>query len=105
MAEFRAGNFADAETAFKRAEEATELDDWQPGNRRFVQGPARFFRSVILFLKGKKAEAEKLFRQAESEMKPLPTDESQFWSEEFIHDSLIHWLVHKEAKALLQLPE
>ncbi|MEO8352638.1 MAG: serine/threonine-protein kinase, partial [Chthoniobacteraceae bacterium] len=102
MAEFRAGNDEAADAAFRRAEEAAEIDNWQPKARPFVQGPARFFRAMILFRKGKRVEAETLFHETEAQMRPLPTDEAELWFDNRIQDPLIVWLAFKEAKALLE---
>ena len=99
MAEFRAGNDSAAEAAFKRAEEAAESKNWRAEWRPFIHHPVRFFGAMILFRKGQKAEAQKLFNEAEAQLKPLP--EGEMWTSDSIQDSLLCWLAYREAKALL----
>jgi serine/threonine protein kinase/Leucine-rich repeat (LRR) protein/Flp pilus assembly protein TadD len=98
MAEFRAGNDAAAEAAFRQAEQLAET---QPELQQFIRTPSRFFRSMILFRNGKEEEAEKLFRTTEAEMQPVPEKGEQLLPLRVTQDELLCWLAHREAKALL----
>ncbi len=103
MAEFRAGNDAAAEQAFIAAEEsAGQSSNYKPSLRPVIEGPARLFRAMILFRKGKEADARKLFAEAEAQMKPLPADPREVLLNGATQDDLIFWLADKEARALLQ---
>jgi hypothetical protein len=61
---------------------------------------------MSLFRQNKPEEARKLFSQAESQMPPLPKDESKPLVDgmALTHDVLIWWLAYKEAKSVLNEP-
>jgi serine/threonine protein kinase/Leucine-rich repeat (LRR) protein/Flp pilus assembly protein TadD len=101
MAEFRAGNDEAAAAAFLRAEEMAEPDSWNVQLRPFVQGPAQFFRAMILFRIGNTEEAKKLFHKAEARMQRLPESKGQVLPQNVTQDQLLYWLAYKEAKAML----
>jgi tetratricopeptide (TPR) repeat protein len=104
MAEFRAGNDETAESAFLRAEQAAETDNWHPELRPFILSPSRFFRAMMLFRKGKTEEAKRLFHEAEAQMPPLPENAARTLPVEVTQDQLLCWLAYKEARALLNVP-
>jgi serine/threonine protein kinase/Leucine-rich repeat (LRR) protein len=104
MAEFRSGNDEAAAAAFLRAEELAEPDSWNVLLRPFVQGPAQLFRAMILFRNGRTDEAEKLFHEAEANMRPLPENERRLRPTNVIQDQLLYWLVYKEAATIMQIP-
>jgi serine/threonine protein kinase/tetratricopeptide (TPR) repeat protein len=95
LAEYRNGQFAAAERTLAVAEQMA-------GENHELQGIARLFRAMSLFRQNRPEEAQKLFTLAESEMPPLPTDESK--PRPAYHDDLICWLAYKEARALIEGP-
>jgi serine/threonine protein kinase/tetratricopeptide (TPR) repeat protein len=100
MAEYRNGQYADAERDLTVAEQM--LVRAGPDN----QSIARLYRVMSLFRQNRSEEARTLFRQAEAQMPPLPQDENkpQLNGGPVVHDLLICWLAYKEAKALIQAP-
>ena len=101
MAEFRAGDYEAAESAFLIAEQAAS--NWHPDDRPFIFGPSCFFRAMMLFQKGKIEEAKVLFRKAEAEMPSIPDNAARVLPLEVNQDQLLYWLAHREAKARLKL--
>jgi hypothetical protein len=107
LAEYRNGQYADAEHSLTIAEQTAGDDhaiavDYQHP----LQGTARLFRAMSLFRQDKPEEARKLFSQAEAQMPPLPKDESKPFvnGRPAYRDDLICWLAYKEAKALMESP-
>ena len=96
LAEYRTGQYADAERILTLAEQTA-------GEGQEIPGIARFYRVMSLFRQDKPEEARKLFSQAEAQMPPLPRDESKplVDGKAVSHDVLICWLAYKEAKVLL----
>jgi tetratricopeptide (TPR) repeat protein len=94
MAEYRGGNFAEAEAALNAAMERGS------GNLH-IAGTSAFYRAMSLFRQGKIDEARKLAVEAASKMKPLPTEEQNPLAGGANADDLILWLAYKEAKALI----
>ena len=99
LAEYRNGQFAAAENTLAVTEQMA-------GEDHEVQGIARLFRAMSLFRQNRPEEARKLFTQAESQMPPLPKDESKplVDGKPASHDMLIWWLDYKEARALIEGP-
>jgi tetratricopeptide (TPR) repeat protein len=99
LAEYRNSQYANAERHLAVAEQNL-------GGDADVQGSARLFRAMSLFRQNRTEEARKLFRQAETQMPPLPKDESKpiVDGNPASHDALIRWLAYKEAKALMDGP-
>jgi tetratricopeptide (TPR) repeat protein len=95
VAEFRNGNDAAAEKTLLAAEQAG------PSNAHGA-GTSQFFRAMILFRQGKKAEAGKLASEATARLKPLPRDEKNPLADGAHFEDLILWLAYKEAKALIK---
>lgn len=96
MAEYRAGHFAEAETALASAMKASE-------DNPHVKTTAAFYRAMSLFRQGNEELARTLFSEAMAGMKPLPRDEKRPLADGASHDDLILWLAFKEAKALIDL--
>jgi WD40 repeat protein len=94
MAEYRAGNYADAEKTLLAAAAAG------PANPQ-VTGISGFYRAMSVQRQGKADEARKLAADAAAKMKPLPADELNTLADAS-HDDLILWVAYKEAKALIQ---
>ena len=59
---------------------------------------------MILFKQGKTDAAQSLFDQTEALMLPLPAGEGADVPSDGGQDQLFHWLVYKEACAVLQRP-
>jgi eukaryotic-like serine/threonine-protein kinase len=97
MAEHRNGQYADAERTLTLAEQTA-------GEAREIPGIARFYRVMNLFRQDRAEEARKLFSQAESQMPPLPKDESKplVDGKPASENVLTCWLAYKEAKVLLR---
>jgi len=97
MAEHRNGQYADAERTLTLAEQTA-------GEAREIPGIARFYRVMNLFRQNRTEEARKLFSQAESQMPPLPKDESKplVDGKPASENVLTCWLAYKEAKVLLR---
>jgi tetratricopeptide (TPR) repeat protein len=99
LAQYRIGQYAAAEETLTVAEQAA-------GTLERVQGTARMFRAMSLLRQNRPEEARKLLSQAESQMPPLPQDESKPLVDGSLvsHDVLIWWLAYKEAKSALSPP-
>jgi tetratricopeptide (TPR) repeat protein len=99
LAEYRNGQYAAAERTLTIAEQTA-------GEQHDIPGIARLYRAMSLFRQDKPEEARRAFNQAESQMPPLPKDESKplLDGKPVSHDVLICWLAYKEAKALMEAP-
>jgi eukaryotic-like serine/threonine-protein kinase len=99
LAEYRNGQYATAERTLTIAEQ-------KAGDDHEIPGIARLYRAMSLHRQNKPEEARKLFKQAESQMPPLPKDESKPLVDGKLvsHDVLICWLAYKESKTLIQAP-
>jgi eukaryotic-like serine/threonine-protein kinase len=95
MAEYRSGQFAEADAALIAAAKGAE-------NNPHVAGTSALYRAMSLFRQGKEDEARKLATAAAAKMKPLPKDEKNPLADNANPDDLILWLAYKEAKALIQ---
>jgi tetratricopeptide (TPR) repeat protein len=96
MAEYRSGNYANADAALLAA--------FQIGKGNYyVSWTSAFYRAMSLFQQGKEVEARKLAAEAISKMKPLPLNERYPLSGKSNADDLILWMAYKEAKELLKL--
>ena len=99
LAEYRNGQYAAAEHSIALAEQSL-------GGQDALQGIARLFRAMTLFQQDRAEAARRLFRQAQSQMPPLPRDESKptVARRPFDRDLLIWWLACKEARSVLNEP-
>jgi tRNA A-37 threonylcarbamoyl transferase component Bud32/tetratricopeptide (TPR) repeat protein len=99
LAEYRNGQYADAERSITTAEQTV-------GDHDDIQGIAHMFHAMTLFRQNRVEEARKLFSQAEAQMPPLPQDENKpiVDGRTFDHDLLIWWMSYKEAKSVLNVP-
>ena len=95
MAEYRSGNFAQADAALISLSTGAQ-------NNRELTGTAAFYRAMSLFRQGRKDDARKLATEAAATMKPLPTDEQNPLAGDYSADNLILWLAYKEAKAMIE---
>jgi serine/threonine protein kinase/WD40 repeat protein len=95
MAEYRSGNYADADAALLAAAEAGKDMKW-------VAGISAFYRGMSLFQLGKTDEARKIATAAAAKMKPLPNDEQNPLANDAHSNDLNLWLAYREAKALIQ---
>ncbi len=96
MAQYRNGQFADAEQTLAAAGQAdSQYPDLLP--------TARLFRSMCLFQEGRQSEARRLFNETQAQMTPLPQDPNVpvVDGKTASHDLIISWLVYQEAKSLL----
>jgi hypothetical protein len=96
MAEYRSGNYAEADAALL---EAAKLGK----DNYYVSHTSAFYRALSLFRLGKEAEPQKLAAEAIAKMKPLPADERNPLVGTNNADDLILWMAYKEAKELLKL--
>ncbi len=96
MAEYRNGQYEQATTTLSTA--ATTAPK---GFRATITGTANFYRTMCLFQKDQKSEAQALFTTTEKTMKPLPANDNNPLADKAYHDHLILWLAYKEAKTLL----
>ena len=96
LAEYRNGQFADAE-------QTLALADQTAGKYQDIPVTARLFRAMSLFQLGRAGEARQLFSQAEAQMPPFPQDPGKpvIQGKTVSHDVMIGWLAYKEAKSLL----
>ncbi len=96
MAEYRDGQYADAEQTLAVAEQST-------GKYPDLPGTARLFRAMCLFRQGQSQKARALFSEAEAQMPPFPQDDSKPIIEGKIasHNVMICWLAYREAKSIL----
>ena len=95
MAEYRSGNFAQADAVLGAVADGAK-------NNPRVAGTSTFYRAMSLFRQGKENEARKLATEAAAKMKPLPKDEKNPLADSATDDDLILWLAYKEAKGLIQ---
>jgi cellobiose-specific phosphotransferase system component IIA len=102
LAEYRAGNFAAAEQALIASEQIAEAAHWNPRNTRFIVGPSRVVRAMILFRQGKVVEARELLAEAAAQMKPLPNDPREVLLTEADQNDVQVWVLFREAKGLLE---
>jgi tetratricopeptide (TPR) repeat protein len=99
LAEYRNGQYEPAERALSVAEQTA-------GGDHNIEGTACLYRAMSLFRQNRTEEARKLFRLAETQMPPLPKEESKplLDGKSAAQDALIRWLAYKEAKALIESP-
>jgi serine/threonine protein kinase/tetratricopeptide (TPR) repeat protein len=99
LAEYRNGQYADAERNLTAAEQTI-------GETPELLGTARFFRAMSLFRQNKPETARRLFSQTEAQMPPLPEDERKPHVDGRLlnHNVLICWLACKEARTLIEAP-
>jgi tetratricopeptide (TPR) repeat protein len=95
MAEYRIGDFAEADAALTAA-----MND--PARNNGVSSTSAFYRAMSLFRQGKTELARKLAIEAAAKMKPLPVDELQPLAGGGDENDLIMWLAYKEAKAMIR---
>jgi tetratricopeptide (TPR) repeat protein len=97
MAEYRNGQFANAERTLTIAEQTA-------AERHDLEGTAGLFRAMSVFRQDRPEEAQKLFTQAAAHMPPFPEDERKphVDGRPIDQNVLIWWLALKEAKALIQ---
>jgi hypothetical protein len=95
MAEFRCGNYAEADAALL---EASKLGK----DNYHVSRTTAFYRAMSLFRQGKEAETQKLAAEASAKMKPLPADEKNPLVGNADADDLILWMAYKETKEMLK---
>lgn len=98
MAEYRSGDFAQADAALISLATGAQ-------NNSELTGTAAFYRAMSLFRQGKQDDARQLATEAASTMKPLPTDEQNPLAGDYSADNLILWLAYKEAKAMIGFDE
>ena len=94
MAEYRYGNYAEADQALDASEKSGK-------DISMLKVPTRLYHSMNLFRQGKQVEARSLFAEAESKLKPLPADERKPLADGATPDDIITWMAYKEAEALL----
>ena len=97
MAEYRAGNYENADAALL---EASRLGK----DNYYVSGTVAFYRAMNLARQDKEAEGRKLAESAIASMKPLPSDERNPLVGKTNIDDLVLWMAYKEARELLKLP-
>jgi serine/threonine-protein kinase len=95
MAEYRSGNYAAADEAFRAADKAGS-------NNRYIAGISRFYLAMNMFRQGQKEDARELAIAAKAKMHPLPKDEDNPLGDNRDHDDLILWLAYKEANAMIR---
>jgi tetratricopeptide (TPR) repeat protein len=98
MAEYRCGQFAEADATLLAAMEAGKGDP--P-----IAGTSAFYRALSLFRQGKPDEARQLATQAAAKMIPLPKDAKNPLAGGGTHDTLILWLAYREAKDAIKFDE
>jgi serine/threonine protein kinase len=94
MAEYRTGQFAQADAALIAAASAAQ-------NNSHIPGTAAFYRAMSLFQQGRKLEARQLATEAAAKMRPLPKDEKNPLTDG-MSDAVILWLAYKEAKGMIR---
>ncbi|EEF63091.1 protein kinase domain-containing protein [Pedosphaera parvula] len=96
MAEYRSGQYANAEQTLAEAEQSA-------GKYPDLPGTARLFRAMSLFRQGQSEKARAVFSEAEAQMPPFPLEESKpiIEGKTASHNVMICWLAYKEAKSLL----
>jgi tetratricopeptide (TPR) repeat protein len=97
LADYRNGQYAAAEQSILAAEHTAP-------DQEELQGIAHMFRAMALFREGRVEEARRLFIQAQTQVPPLPADETKpaAAGRPFNHDLLIWWLSFKEAKSIIE---
>jgi len=97
LAEFRNGQYQEAEQTLKVAEQTA-------GGFVNIPGIARLFRAMCLFQQNQPEEARTLFHQAQANMPPLPADERKPLANGQLAypNLLLYWLALKEAKCMLE---
>jgi hypothetical protein len=95
MAEYRSGDFAQADAALISLATGAQ-------NNSELTGTAAFYRAMSLFRQGKQDDARQLATEAAATMKPLPADEKNPLAGDASADDLILWLAYKEAQAMIQ---
>ncbi|HOB32598.1 MAG TPA: hypothetical protein PKH32_06950, partial [Verrucomicrobiota bacterium] len=101
LAELRAGHDREAEAALVQAEHLADVLQYPADARLWVKGPARLYRAMAYSRNGRTEEALQLFRQASAEMPALPENADKVLSSSADLHTVIYWLAHREAKALL----
>lgn len=96
MAQYRAGQYADASETLKPLAETSPTDS-------FLSLTSAFYRAMALYRCGQEAQAQELASQAVTNMKPLPADEQNPLTGNANHDDLILWLSYKEAASFIEL--
>jgi len=96
MAEYRAGNYENADAALLEASRLAK-DNYH------VSVTTEFYRAMSLFRQVKEAESQELAEDAVAKMKPLPIDERNPLVGKNNIDDLVLWMAYKEAKELLKL--
>jgi hypothetical protein len=96
MAEYRAGNYENADAALI---EASSLGK----DHYHVSVTSAFYRAMSLFRQGQEAEGRKLATDALAKMRPLPIDEKNPLVGRTNIDDLVLWMAYKEVKDLLKL--
>jgi hypothetical protein len=107
LAEYRNGQYAEAEQALTIAEQTAGDSHAIPDDYQHpLQGIARLYRAMNLFRQDKPQEALILLTQAGAQMPAWPKDESKPFTDgrPAYHDDLICWLAYKEATALIEGP-
>jgi tetratricopeptide (TPR) repeat protein len=94
MAQFRDGQFAEAEGTLLESAEAAK-------DNPHITGTSAFYRAMALFRQGKIDAARKLAAEAAGKTKPLPEEGGNPLAGGARHDDVILWLSYKEAKALV----
>jgi WD40 repeat protein/serine/threonine protein kinase len=94
MAEYRSGNYAEADAALLSAERLGK-DSYH------VSVTSAYYRAMSQFRQGREAEARDLAARTAVKMKPLPADDKKPLADNASADDLVVWMAHKEAKALI----
>jgi serine/threonine protein kinase len=94
MAEYRSGNYAEAEAALLTAARLGT-------NHYIISVTSAFYRAMTLFKQGKETEARRLALDAVAKMHPIPTNNKNLANTAGA-DDLILWMAYREAKALIQ---
>ena len=97
MAEYRNGNFSEADEALQAA--ATDNK-----NIRFTV-TADFYRAMSLFHQDKRSEARELALAAAARMRLLPADMDKPLADGAVLSDMIAWLAYQEAESLLQFSD
>jgi tetratricopeptide (TPR) repeat protein len=96
MAQYRLGQYTDAENTLALAEQ-------DAGKFTDVPPTARFYRAMCLYSENRVDEAHQLFSQTESQMTPYPRDPDKpvIGNKPASYDVIITWLAYREARTLL----
>jgi tetratricopeptide (TPR) repeat protein len=98
MAEYRSGNFYEADVALLAAMESRK-------DNPHIAGTSAFYRALSLLRQGKPDEARQLATQAAAKMKPLPKDAKNPLAGGGYPDDPILWMAYKEAKDAIKFDE